>query len=49
MEDKYSQGEDSSHRKCVVIKVRAYGGLTKASGLERVKRGILFKAAGKLS
>lgn len=31
MEDKYSQGEDSSLRKCVVIQVKCYDGFTKGS------------------
>lgn len=29
MENKYSQGEDSRHRKCMVLHVRGYDGFTK--------------------
>lgn len=31
VEDKYSQGECGSHRNCVVIQVRDYGGFNKSS------------------
>lgn len=49
MEDKYSQGEDSSLRRCVVIQVKCYDGFTKGSLFSDSEEHTIFRMASKVS